>query len=534
MTTSTWALGCERMLLVLFFIALGIEMKATLNATNGEHACQQFNLECPEDCSSDLDENGVVNVFDLLLLLGEFGSSCQVDESGCSSCSADVNQSGAVDTEDLLVWLTDMGLVCDCLGFSVATGPEALYLDCPVSDWEMAIENWLATGGGVAVQSECGELNWTHDFDVLGFSCEAQIFTHQVNFTVLDACGCSQSYSSLIEVSESSLCEFQCSYDDPQGAGFEFCNIYGSWMLEDVVFDACWNPLPMEIFVQTYLSSIDCDGGISIAFDHEFEFTVPETNQSIQLWCWGSGSGYVDPVSGCTDPQASNYHVGAYEDDGSCTYAANECSPIEFQGYTYNVVEIGDQCWFSENLRSSDYTNGDAIEEIEDGFAWSLTNEGAQCIMDNDPENLVTYGRLYNGLAVLDDRGLCPSGWHVPTDADWMTLEFELGMPWGALCGFGTRAGGEGIGQALKASEVDNPGWNGTNSSGFSALPGGSRHWVGWNGAGQQGRFWSQSLVHSNACYDLWSRGLSAFYLSGVERTNFDENVGLSVRCLQD
>ena len=140
---------------------------------------------------------------------------------------------------------------------------------------------------------------------------------------------------------------------------------------------------------------------------------------------------FVCPVSGCTDETAGNYNPEAVIEDGSCVYGPLECggvSTVTYDGYTYDLVAIGDQCWFAENLRTEHYANGDAIPgELSDG-EWSSTTAGAQAIYNNDASNLADYGRLYNWYAVDDARGLCPSGWHVPTDGEYMTLEMELGM----------------------------------------------------------------------------------------------------------
>ena len=100
------------------------------------------------------------------------------------------------------------------------------------------------------------------------------------------------------------------------------------------------------------------------------------------------------------------------------------------------------------------------------------TNLGAQAIYNNDVSNLADYGRLYNWYAVDDARGLCPSGWHVPTDGEFMTLEMELGMSESEANGTGSRHRPR---HQMKSSPEDSPSWNGTNTSGFSGLAGGSR-----------------------------------------------------------
>ena len=105
------------------------------------------------------------------------------------------------------------------------------------------------------------------------------------------------------------------------------------------------------------------------------------------------------------------------------------------------------------------------------------TELGAQAIYNNDCSNLADYGRLYNWYAVDDARGLCPSGWHVPTDGEFMTLEMELGMSEseanrGRLARHRPR-------HQMKSSPEDSPSWNGTNTSGFSGLAGGVRYTMG-------------------------------------------------------
>ena len=96
-------------------------------------------------------------------------------------------------------------------------------------------------------------------------------------------------------------------------------------------------------------------------------------------------------------------------EDGSCVHGPAECggaSTVTFDGYTYDLVAIGDQCWFAENLRTEHYANGDAIPGELSNSEWQNTTEGAQAIYSNDASNLADYGRLYNWYAV-DDARVC-------------------------------------------------------------------------------------------------------------------------------
>jgi uncharacterized protein (TIGR02145 family) len=189
-------------------------------------------------------------------------------------------------------------------------------------------------------------------------------------------------------------------------------------------------------------------------------------------------------------------------------------------------VAIGTQCWFAENLRSDNYRNGDAIPGNLTDAQWTSTSSGAQTVYgegsstvyqgsSDEVANLATYGRLYNWYAVNDSRGLCPSGFHVPSDGEWTVLENALG-------------GSAVAGTALKAAS---PAWDGTNSSGFSALPGGAR---GYDGGyfyfqGYDGGWWSSSPSGTNA----WWRNLLSGH-SNVLRNDYYPRNGFSVRCVRD
>jgi uncharacterized protein (TIGR02145 family) len=255
---------------------------------------------------------------------------------------------------------------------------------------------------------------------------------------------------------------------------------------------------------------------------------------------------YVCPVSGCTDETASNYDPEAVIEDGSCAYGPLECggaSTVTFDGYTYDLVVIGDQCWFAENLRTEHYANGDAIPANLSDSEWSSTTSGAVAVYGEDagcddysPDgdacdpawSLDEYGRLYNWYAVDDARGLCPTGWHVPTDGEFMTLEMELGLSESDANNTGWR--GTDQGAQMKTTHGWYDGGNGTNSSGFSGLPGGNRSTNGlFYYAGFNGYWWSSSPSGSLA----WLRALD-FDDSSVFRYVSNLRSGFSVRCLRD
>ena len=264
---------------------------------------------------------------------------------------------------------------------------------------------------------------------------------------------------------------------------------------------------------------------------------------------------YLCENPGCMDPVAENFDPFVVEDDGSCTYSGGgpaECSgelTVTFDGYTYDLVAIGDQCWFAENLRTEHYANGDSIPANLSVIEWSYTNSGAVRVFGEDSENadcinteyaldacdpvwsLNEYGRLYNGLAVRDERGLCPSGWHVPTDGEFMTLEMELGMSESEANSTGWR----GTDQATQMKTTY--GWglggsqNGSNSSGFTGKPGGKcGNTANFCCAGYLGRWWSSSAYSASG---NWARSLS-HQEQNIERHGDNTRRGASVRCLLD
>jgi uncharacterized protein (TIGR02145 family) len=196
-------------------------------------------------------------------------------------------------------------------------------------------------------------------------------------------------------------------------------------------------------------------------------------------------------------------------------------SVTDIDGNIYNNVQIGNQCWTQSNLKVSKYRNGDTIPTGLSNSAWQNTMSGAYAIYNNDPVNDGIYGKLYNHYAVTDSRGLCPTGWHVPTDAEWTTLENHLG--------------GSGVaGGALKSTAMQPTpgGWNpsntgATNSSGFTALPGGLRNFNGdFTNVAGSGDWWSSSV-------SAWNRFLY-YNSSTIGRSGVNRTVGFSLRCLKN
>ena len=204
----------------------------------------------------------------------------------------------------------------------------------------------------------------------------------------------------------------------------------------------------------------------------------------------------------------------------------------DVDGNVYNAVKIGNQWWMAENLKVTQYRNGDPIPHVTDGSTWQGLSTGAYSEYGNDPASADTYGRLYNWYAVDDTRSIAPEGWHMPSDDEWKQLEMYLGMSQADANATGFRGTDEG-GKLKETGTVhwDSPNTGATNESEFTALPGGYREIDGtFYYLGLEGYFWSCTAETDSRS---WLRYLHATH-SGVFRDNDNKKHGLSVRCVRD
>ncbi len=238
------------------------------------------------------------------------------------------------------------------------------------------------------------------------------------------------------------------------------------------------------------------------------------------------------------------YYLRAYATNAAGTAYGNQVSFTTSSAVTdiddnlYNTVTMGDQVWMKENLTVSKYRNGDPITTSLSNTAWQNTTSGAYAIYNNEPANNTTYGKLYNWYAVADPRGLCPAGWHVPTDHDWQLLAKYLdpaadttqccsNVAGGKMKSTGTKQAGTGLWQ--------NPNRDASNSSGFTGFPGGLRMTNStFLQIGEVGIWWSSTESSPN---EARSRSLvsdDAFLFRYNDGIGYPKRHGYSIRCLQD
>jgi uncharacterized protein (TIGR02145 family) len=190
-------------------------------------------------------------------------------------------------------------------------------------------------------------------------------------------------------------------------------------------------------------------------------------------------------------------------------------------------VKIGNQVWAATNLDVVVFRNGDTIPEIRSAEEWKKAGEEgrpAWCYYENDGEKWRKFGRMYNWHAVNDPRGLCPEGWHVPSNEEWITLETYYGIP--------------DVGFRLKSSEGWNANGNGDNTSKLFILPGGYRSRDGnFTGAGEfiylSGSTEDRLADSKDNKIFIWGRGLQ-FETRGMMRCGLDKEFGLYVRCIKN
>jgi uncharacterized protein (TIGR02145 family) len=249
----------------------------------------------------------------------------------------------------------------------------------------------------------------------------------------------------------------------------------------------------------------------------------------------GAGNGpFTSSITGLT--YNTSYHVRAYATNSEGTaygddipFTTNLLTLTDADGNIYTTVTIGTQIWMKENLRTTKFKNGSVIPLISDQTLWSNQTSSAYCWYNNDASTYrSTYGALYNWYTVSTGN-LCPDGWHVPADGDWKKLEMYLGMSQEIT--ELTLWRGTNEGSKLKSTSGWYQNGNGTNESGFTALPTGLRNDDGtFYYIGSWTDFWSSTEINSN---NAWTRALGYLH-NDIGRYEDPKKLGACVRCLRN
>ncbi|MGE5406521.1 MAG: FISUMP domain-containing protein, partial [Methanosarcina sp.] len=281
----------------------------------------------------------------------------------------------------------------------------------------------------------------------------------------------------------------------------------------------------------------------------------PEGCNSTVVFEYGTTTSYGSTITATQSPistsgsvnanisellSGTTYHFRVKSTNSGGTTSASDMTFTttvkDIDGNVYTKVSIGTQVWMVENLKTSHYRNGSSIPNVTDNTAWINMTSGASCIYSNLWD---TYGKLYNWYAVNDSRGLCPLGWHVPTDNEWSTLE-------NYLIANSYNYDGTTIGNKYAKAIASSNDWMSSttigavgntdypakrNATGFSALPGGSRNSLGtFLGYGSYTNFWTSTEDYTAA----WTRHFGSNQVSVTRGDGGDYKVaGNTVRCLR-
>jgi uncharacterized protein (TIGR02145 family) len=246
-------------------------------------------------------------------------------------------------------------------------------------------------------------------------------------------------------------------------------------------------------------------------------------------------SNFKSIITGLT--KNTKYYVRAFAINSVGIGYGNEISfktvdePItDVDGNLYNTVLIGKQIWMRENLRTTKYNNSTSIPLVKDNDEWSFNTTGAYCWnfvwdINNSYSYRENYGYLYNcyvvNYSVNGNRNVCPTGWHVPIIKEWTILFDYLG---------GISVAGDKL-KEKGTTHWDKPNLLATNSSGFTALPGGIRSDGFFNDVGYMGSWWSCDTDYSGTPINIEMRSGNSY----VEMYNFiNKNMGFSIRCIKD
>jgi len=248
----------------------------------------------------------------------------------------------------------------------------------------------------------------------------------------------------------------------------------------------------------------------------------------------GTGQGsFTSNLAGLV--QNTLYYVRAYATNSAGTGYGNQVeyfsgSVTDIDGNIYSAIKIETQIWMAENLKTTRYNDGSQIENITDNYEWADIKTPAYSWYNNDEGTYrPKYGAMYNWYAVNTGK-LCPTGWHVPSDAEYKTLEKYLGMTQEQADNLGPRGTNQGSQLKSTAGWTDNG--NGTNTSSFTALPGGIRnHTTGaFMNEGYVTSFWSSTENNQEQAFYR--------YLSGdqekVGRDSLVKSAGKYIRCTKD
>ncbi len=262
-----------------------------------------------------------------------------------------------------------------------------------------------------------------------------------------------------------------------------------------------------------------------IVYTNNGYFNYTACGSSLNVACYGTNPWVSGQVQNVT-LTGGNQNIGNII---VCNPSGGTVTDID--GNIYQTVIIGNQEWMQENLKTTHYRNGAIIPYLADSVLWQNNNAGACTDVNGNSSNTSVYGKLYNFYAVADPRGLCPIGWHVPENSEWIDLVKTLDVDVDSISGIPSLSAGGGM-KEIGLTHWQSPNLGATNISGFTGLPGGMRYGLGtYVFFGTNGYWWSSSDFYYPDIFGI------TLYHNDSTVTNFmgfGLEDGLSVRCVKD
>ena len=192
----------------------------------------------------------------------------------------------------------------------------------------------------------------------------------------------------------------------------------------------------------------------------------------------------------------------------------------DYDGNVYKTVKVGTQVWMAENYKVTHYRNGDPIPNIKESKQWDTLKSGAYCDLNNNPANIKAFGLIYNWYTIADVRNVCPSGWHVPSESEWVILiSFLAGVNEKGL-------------SPISISGKVAPNLIKLNESMFKVLPEGFRGYDGeFTGIGYGGGGWWSATegIAGTAFYHNVN-----YNTAGRQHMEGPKRFGYHLRCIRD
>nr|WP_321451574.1 FISUMP domain-containing protein [uncultured Carboxylicivirga sp.] len=277
----------------------------------------------------------------------------------------------------------------------------------------------------------------------------------------------------------------------------------------------------------TLSGTVISEQGAAVTDKGIFYGTINDEDKMNKARYKGEGDDFSMKISGLKPNVQYYYCAYAYNDNGIAYGEVKSFTTVDynyitdFDGYQYKTLPIGSQQWMVENLRTTHYNNGDEIltTDIPGKGIGYMENPKYQWVYQGNDDLLNDYGRLYTWYAIVDDRNVCPQGWHVPSIDEYHQLVDYIGGPLAGL--------------TLKENGSDHWGkYNaGSDRYGFSARGAGYRTYDGvWDLLKVVTQFWSATSAgqYTAPVIELGSEGSNVYY------RDVTASFGLSVRCVKD